>query len=384
MYSPADRYISICWERAFGRASPRNSVPVSEIFGFIRELREFVGTPELFTRNELELLRKMSQRRPGLQLKKTEAQKFLLQLVGAKSIELFLKERARLTVTSLRRLVENYPKNSDFRDHRAKTDIEFAPKIEEDARDDTWLGKWWRSDQLAKLTQREDTTKFRDLFTSLRDAFPRKETKSEQKEPKIEKLYENFEPKLRKEADFFRSGVKPEKPTYETRQPPTRQTFSSSFEHQKIKELEELCRRYERELENARITQDQSRSVDNLRNLLREQENVIRNLKMRARYGEPYRNFFGDLPIIKQIGRLRQGTNGLKLELVVDVVTVVFSVIILLNLLKLVYYVMLTITTRKSGSIYEFSDEETISFSWIQQIPWLEYKVYQVQDWWDS
>lgn len=383
MYSAADQYISICWERVFGRSSPRNSVPVSEIFSFIRELGEFVGTPELFTRNELELLRKMSQRRPGLQLKKSEAQKFLLQLVGAKSMDLFLKERARLTVTSLRRLVENYPKNVDLRDHIAKNDIDLAPKMEDDSRDDTWLGKWWRSDQLAKFAQREDTTKFRDLFTSLRDAFPRKETKNEQNEPKNDKIYENFAPKLRAESEFSRYGVKPEKSTYETRQP-TRHIFSGSFEHQKIKELEEMCTKYERELDNARITRDQSRSVENLRNLLREQDNVIQNLKMRARYGETHQNPLESLPIIKQIGRLQQGTSGLKLELVVDIVTVVFTVIILLNLLKLVYYVLLTITTRKSDSIYDFSDEEPISFSWIQQIPWLEYKLYQVQDWWDS
>lgn len=393
MYSPEDQYISICWQRAFGRSTGRDSVAVTQIPLLIRELKEFVGTPDLFTKSELNILQSMANKRPSLRLKKLEVQRFLLQLVGAKSMESFLKDRARLGVGALRKLVDNYPVDVDLRDRETRPSIkqeESAMKREELPReDDTWLGRWWRSDLLSKIpsfrasesgSSTSNNLGRRDMFSSIRDAFPGAPEPHIKKEP-----YESrteHETRRRHDNSTYR---------------PTR-TAPGSFQEpntlqDRIRELELLCKKYERELEASKYSRSdlqQERLMANLKDLLREQESVIRSLKSRIdSQNIDTSGVVGSMPFIKQWSRImsRKTTDLSIREVVLEIISVVLTFFVAVNLLKLVYYSVLTIVTRSKPSNFYFDisdDETTISFSWLRQIPWLEYKLYQIQDWWEG
>lgn len=381
---------------------------MNEIFPLIRELEDFIGSPgKLFNKNEISILQKMADKRPQLRLKILEAEKFLLQLVGFGTMENFLTARARTDIGALRRLVNNYPRES-YRRSRPSTAIpvrngslesgpsdrrirysfrdilsdplrdplrvpskdplrENAPTstfstlpgnpgslsgnpdrlsgVPED--DSSWFGNWWKVGAKSKARESERKYEIPDEKASV--------------PPFVKKEFENTPVDLRSSSSQFFGA-------YDTKQ------------QDRIRELEQLCRKYESELAQRRSSEEVEKITKKLKDTLYEQDKVIHELRNQVDSGEDPK-FLWRLPGIKQYLRYQspgQRTYGV---LVVESLALMLMFVLLANILKLIYYAILTLATKKSSF---YSDDDSISFSWIQQIPWIEYKLYQIQDWLDG
>lgn len=395
MYSPTDRYIEICWRAAYGS---RDSIYISEIHSFLRELQDFVGASSLFTKNEVGLLRNMAEKRPLLQMRKSEAEAFLLKLANFSSMEELLRVRSRTNSSLLRRLVDNYP-NQPRPEPRTSVEAETA-------RDDTsWFGSWWKygKREPERLVERktenvpserpERTSLFRNPLGA-RDAYLRTPDVFSSRNMKIEP--EPYRPKdlfskIKIEPEPYRSDIFRRQRTENSFVP--RDLFNNSSmpgayddsarQEERILELERLCLKYRQELEDMKANSgyEQLRTVRQLRDTLAEQERHIRDLRMQLQLGDRP-SLVWKIPFVQQYLRYQNGQSRTWASAIVECVTLVLTFVLLINLLKLVYYTALTVAGLKMIEPLEiFEDDAEIAFSWLQQIPWLEYKVYQVEQW---
>lgn len=389
MYSPFDQYLTICWQRAFGKSNKRDSIYVTEVFALIRELEDFIGAPGLFGKDELAILKGMAEKRPLLLLRRLETENFILQLVNFDSMENFLRSRARTSLNALRRLVDNYPKDHGKHEPISKRPtISIESSIPQD--DTTWFGNWWRSYNYTKdhPSQVSESTDFT--------------TRRFSRDTKAEKPYLSGYDAMRQASNHFRADTKN---TYDpgkhsnninsrysgTTIPGSFNDFTTTNNEDRIRELELLCKRYETELQSRRsVSSDvqQEKLILKLQEALHEQDRLVKELKTKLDFGDSKSsNVVRSLPFIKQylmFSRLKQDRMSIRIVFV-DCLALLLSFALIVNLLKLLYYSFLTLGTRISLSngkyIEDIDDETIITFSWLQQLPWLEYKIYQLQDW---
>lgn len=416
MPTVVDQYLKICWQKAFGESSGQDFIYVNEIFALIRELEDFIGSPgKLFNKNEISILQKMADKRPQLRLKILEAEKFLLQLVGFDTMENFLTARARTDIGALRRLVNNYPRGGPYKRSRPSTaipirnrspesglsarrtrysyrdllsdplQVPFRVPLKDPLREDaptkssstlpgnlgslsgnpgslsghpgrlsgvpedesSWFGNWWKVGSKSKVKESERKYDIPDEIEPIR--------------PFVKKEFANTPVDLRNTSTQFPGAN-------DTRQ------------QDRIRELELLCRKYESELAQRRSSEAVEKLTKKLKDTLYEQDKVIHELRNQVDCGaDP--NFLWRLPGIKQYLRYQSPDQRTYGVLIVESLALMLMFVLLANILKLIYYTKLTLETKKSSF---YSDDDSISFSWIQQIPWIEYKLYQLQDWLDG
>lgn len=377
MYSPVDKYLAICWARAFG-GNGRDSIYVTEVFVLIRELEEFIGAPGLFRKEELAILKGMAERRPLLKLKRLECQKFFLQLVGFDSMEKLLQVRTRTSISALRRLVENYPENVELVDSNLRNVLVKAEtSVPND--DSTWFGKWWKFDTFTrKQPARDDkTSKFQPTETE-NDAFHTSGYPGTRGTLGIKKE----EPQSSKYTDLFNK--------YSNKLPGTNRNISTNSKDRRQQELEELRQKNERYLESRKVSTGQlERLIRELKEALSERDQLIEDLRTRLKFSNGQQvETDGKLLLFRKLhhmltGQRRDATSFISSA--VDLLTLLLTFVVVMNLVKLVYYSFLSVNTRilspNSNYYYDSDDETIIAFSWLQQLPWLEYKLYQIQDW---
>lgn len=126
----------------------------------------------------------------------------------------------------------------------------------------------------------------------------------------------------------------------------------------KVAHLERLCLLYEEKLGKTG-----PEKLDGFKKALDEQDKLIKELqKLRL----PRENWLVQMPFVKQY--LHSGSREYP-GVIADIVALFFAFLIIQNLLKFVYYVTL------------WNSPSNISFSWIQQVPWLEYWIYSLNEW---
>lgn len=85
-------------------------------------------------------------------------------------------------------------------------------------------------------------------------------------------------------------------------------------------------------------------------------------------------------PILRRVERIFRASKGTALAFGVDCLALILAFVLLMSLLQLVFYVVFTPQQRNT----EFYSDEEAEGSWLQWSPWLEYKVYQVLDYFDT
>ena len=221
--------------------------------------------------------------------------------------------------------------------------------------DHSWFGNWWRSGfKRNRANQsRDDKPHEKDIHNG---TFIKRE--------------DHIRPKEEKDELMHLPGA------YDSKQ------------QERIRELELLCNKYEREqalhktreLALHRTNEDIEKLAQKLKDTLYEQDKVIQDLRNQVDFGKDP-NFLWRLPFVKQYLRFQASEKRTTGVLIVECLSLMLTFILLVNFLKLIYYTLLTQRTKQNSF---YSDDETMSFSWIQQIPWIEYKVYQIQDWIDG
>lgn len=125
----------------------------------------------------------------------------------------------------------------------------------------------------------------------------------------------------------------------------------------KVAHLERLCLLYEEKLGKTG-----TEKLDGFKKALDEQDKLIKELQKERL---PKKNWLVQMPFVKQF--LHSGSREYP-GVIADVVALFLAFLIIQNILKLVYYVML------------WNSPSNISYSWIQQMPWLEYWIYSLNE----
>lgn len=369
-----DRLISICWSKCFSGGGSSGFLTAAEIRYFIAEIERFLGLDHLLTTQESELLRQLIATNQHMRLYREEAAQFLLRLVGCLAMQDFLLARSKLTERDLDRLVDAYPLdrgarlNNDayrdlFRDPTRDRSVgtstvppvktepnEYTQKFKGPVEDSTWF-------QRVKNTTISFMPKsFRDLTIYGKD----------------DNLVDPFYSKKFSEP---LSDIKKEEPT-SIRDRYGRSTRSNGRQQDEIRYLELDRERYEAEFGNSNT----SRRLEELMRAIEDQNVIIDRLERRNRLN--YAPSDGRFTFLSRL--LRKTDIGLfSYPNMFLTIFVVFALaVLMLNVLKLVYFLLIMVyQNRQYVPFEEPYDDVVISFSWIQEIPWLEYAVYQFQEW---
>lgn len=370
MIQPAtERFILICWYNALQTfANGRDFLYVTDIFELLREMNSFLGVKSVLLPNELALLQSMAKDRPHLRLMRNEVSDFLLRLVQFDSMETFLLQRTHTTIGELTKLVDNYPqrkyekievadrtrlravKKTEFEDTRAHRSI-FQPRTLSSAKDLTgdltgWFRKW--------------------------RAGGSKETQSAAHRSEI----------IPDTKPYVKSSVSDLKDYTSTLDKKTYSSSSSSYQERKIQELERLCLEYERQL--SRNSTSESK-LKELAAALEQQDKLIAHLERKFEHKKTLA-VTSKLPLWERFYTL--WTDQKEKSTVGAWVLAIFSLMLvfitLTSCLKLVYYIGLYVLLTPPTSydyIYDSEVEQIPSFALLLEFPWLEYKIYQVAEW---
>lgn len=378
MILQVDRLISICWEKTLTRlGSQKDFIYVTGVFDLIHEIEEFIGATKIFTDLELSLLRRMAQDKPVLRLYKQEVLGFLLRLVHFSSFEKFLQERAKTSPRDLSRLVENYtlyhkkhdtePLELKYNFQRAKVLSAIEPKIEPET---TRFGRWFGG-------KTNDTfyRKFPEPVRAEPSEVPFEDPMfSRNQQRKITELEESFRT-LQTYTTSLENRLK-------MRSNDSQLEAKILAQEKKIQQLELMCDRYEREF--SKTNGYQRRTLSDLGYEFKAQHGLLTKLKRKFVWPTKakVKSYIWTLPFINWMYDKYQNEYKNFGMWVINAIALALVFVLVMNGVKLLYYVVLLITkivnlwsTRK--------DEEPIAYSWVQQTPWLEYWLYRLNDFWE-
>ncbi|KAK6460904.1 hypothetical protein DFJ63DRAFT_320332 [Scheffersomyces coipomensis] len=163
-----------------------------------------------------------------------------------------------------------------------------------------------------------------------------------------------------------------------------------------IKDLQLLCEEYRQEISDLKQAQTLKQPmIDELIKNVTKQDSLIHQLQQKLQLDQKsssspqINSFLLNLPFIKQyyfLLKYKQDHKNWGL-IMINILTLILSMIILLNGLQFVLYVTLWIfTTRVNPSAYVYDDygdsvfSLTSTFEWWKEIEWLEYLVYNLED----
>lgn len=386
MSSEYDRLISICWRNCTDNAT----LTGGEIRHFISEIQTFLGIDHLLDVQETELLRKLIVCNPKLQLHREEAVQFLLRLAACSSMEQLLA-RSKLSISDIDRIVNDYP--------RRGTQIETKPQYR-DLFQNTHYSKAYRSGSdysraytpsdanVALGTKAYESRKaYTDSAAShLADTTPEGDHTLYQR---IKNTTLSFFPSsLRGNADSSRKEYAPRADVKVEEEYLPRSFYSSSSDvtalKEKILKLERQCQRYEAD----RLDRTSGTRVQDLKKAISDQDAVIDRLeqKIRLKYPsterQPWRLPSFVLSYAPKLENIPFSSSLLSNPFMNMAFLIVVAVLIL-NVLKLIFFIaLLILQNRPQLHIDDYYDDVvTINFSWLQEFPWLEYKVYQFKEW---
>lgn len=428
MSSAYERLISICWRNC----CDSNTLTVAEIRSFVTEIELFLGVGHLLQPRESDLLRQLIARNPRMELRQEEAEVFLLRLVGCDSMDQLLLTRFKYSLLDVTRLVEAYPaarSTSTGRNFGSSTGRDFGSstrqyrELNETHFNNVLLkpiGTYEllqdRSSRLTSDTSNalaaekppayngpvEDSTWYQRIKNSTLSFLPRSlHDNSKSKALGYSSALhsdDNNRPFLKKEEQ--------DPVSYSERSVGHRSSPSSgsAFFPERTWRSENKFRQYE-----ASSNQDDISSIRlaELKKVLADQEALISRLEkekgvptrkrhLASRFSSPVHSItnllgsFRSIGTFGSFGSLRpsgsygpSGTYGFKSTLL-NLFALFLLAVLALNILKLFYFIVVLYfqNWQPTSDIDDtFEDDVSITFSWIQELPWLEYKIYEFKEW---
>lgn len=428
-----DQIIDICWEKT---TSGSLSISIDQILSIIQELERLLSTRSLFKSDEIQMLKQMSLR-PTSQLQKEELSGFLAKLAQAPDLETLFLERSRLNRFQLLRIVDDYKLNNRFRqdirkplssynfrntfskfelpkllDFTQKMPSRVPPPVRT-SRPASAISALNPSRPISRtpISPPVSPPRFSDygykersrngLQSDENDGLSQKvksqKYKIEELDRKISDL-ERYSDSLERQLGNKMGNLKDGRIVREL-------ISKNSAQDRTIKNLETLCERYEQDLKQvAKQEEVNQRLIQLLNGNLKKQDQLAETLKSKLELNQPEEKelkiFLRKLPFVKQYYMFfKYGNDYRNIGLfLVNIFTLVLSATVLLNVIKFIYFMLIPM---KSGAIfdqttleyiYENNDdlrysilsdysEGRISVAWWKQIEWLEYLVYQINDW---
>lgn len=387
-----DRLISICWNNC----SSSNTLSVSSVQTFISEIENFLNISHLLEPQETALLQRLIAKNPLMQLHRDEASDFLLRLVDVSSMDQ-LFSRSNVSVSDVMRLVDVYPRDRASYGIRSDKGYNDVFKKENPYNSSDF---YKRSDFSVRNGNRE--APLRDVRDSVVDTHSPKSLVEDStwyqriKNSTISFLPGSFlgnHPNIPSEQKSSQSYV--ETKPYIKRDEPivsNRNVDTTSCEivslREKIRMLEEKLMRYETQYRSTGWST--SSQAEEMKKAIAEHDSHIDRLEQNKYNRIRGRNTgLGE----RSRSRLTSFVTALRNKRfsslwfsnpIMNLVALFLLSIVILNLLKFFYFLALVLYYNRPLSDYIddfYEDDVKITISWIQEIPWLEYAIYQFKEW---
>lgn len=431
---PIDKLVDICWSRTIETSTSKDFIYISQAFGLISQLQDLVCSKELLTTNEKQLLHKMSSDKPLLKLFKHELVSFILRLVKFTDMEKFLMERGSISLYDINKAVSGNSKpfrkplspynmkinnsKSPARPISTSTPMTYnlrpeskqtisppqSPVMMRPRSYDRKEINGLRSSVLMKEHQINDRE---NQYSSVADENNQLSSTNRMQLRKIQTLEIDIN-NLKKYVETLEYQLKRQsvnKPSTLTDRNIMKELVDKNTENEKIiQHLESLCERHQKDLTKYKTNDHKYEPIiQKLVLEMNKQDELVEKLKLKLNLNDSpsdnleLKTFLKKLPFIKQYYlyyKYQQDQKNFG-TLFINMATLCLTSVILLNILKFVFYIMISLfdmnRTTSANNLQEyiyddyglnnwFSSNEA-TFIWWKEIEWLEYAVYSISDW---
>lgn len=431
---PIDKLIDICWSKTIEASTPKDFIYISQAFGLISLLQDLVCSKDLLTTNEKQLLNKMSSDKPLLKLFKHELVPFILRLVKFTDMENFLVERGGISSYEISKAVNRNSKpfrkplspynmklnngKSPARPISTSTPMTYnlrpdskqvisPPQSPVLMRPRPYERKEINGLRSSVLMKEQQINDRENQYSTVADENNQLSSTNRMQQRKIQSLEIDIN-NLRKYAETLeyqleRQNVK--KPNVFKDRNIMKELVNKNTENEKIiQHLESLCEKHQKALTRYKSNDQKYEPI--IQKLIMEmnrQDELVEKLKVKLKLNESpshnweFKTFLKKLPFIKQYYlyyKYQQDQKNFGI-LFINIATLCLTSVILLNILKFVFFLMIYLfdmnrsTSANSLQEYVYDDyglnnwfrSNEATFVWWKEIEWLEYSVYSISDW---
>lgn len=389
MSSTLDGFITQCWNKV---SQSKDFIYIWQVTNLIEEFETRLGTKDILKQAEKNLLNEMIQDKPSLKLYKLELNDFILKLVQQNDMMKFLSERSGISRANLTSLMNN-PSHSRIPLTPSKQHINsnVGVNIDTSTPIKSTTPNVLRNHPLESLKERQinqrddQITLITKENNELRDSNHQHmaEIRHLQSSNATLKSYiESIERELKYANELNNSA-----PNKTNQNAIIKDLVSQCNERDKtIKVLENMCEQYQKEFTKLK----ENPVIDNMTRNVAEQNKLIDSLKQKLKLSENSDNldsFLTKLPILKQyvmFYRYKEQNKNIGMVLL-NGITILITFLGFLTFIRVFYFMLLGMSSRSNDPLaYIYDDEpweDKISVIWWKEIRWLEYLVYQLEDW---
>lgn len=388
MSSTLEGFITQCWTKI---SQSKDFIYVWQVSKLIEEIESRLGTKDILKQAEKNLLNEMIQDKPTLKLYKLELNDFILKLVQQSDMMKFLAERSGISRSNLTSLMSNPSQtriplspNKQYINSNIGTTIHTSTPIKQQ---ETSTPRSQRMESLKErqINQRDDQI---SLITKenneLRDTTQQQMSQIRHLQGSnstLKSYIESMERELK-----YANELNSSNPNKSKQEMIIKDLINQCNERDKtIKLLENMCEQYQNEFTKLK----DNPVISNLTKNITEQNMLIDSLKSKLKLSDQTKNlqsFLVKLPLLKQyvmFYRYKEQNKNLGM-VVLNGITLLITFLGFLTFVRVFYFMLLGLSSGDDSLAYIYGDEpwdDTVNIVWWKEIQWLEYFVYQIQDW---
>lgn len=419
-------FIEKSWQR-FSTGTKNDFIYISQIMDMINVMSEDLDCKSLLKPEEVKLLTTMINEKPLLRLYKNEVTDFLKRLVNYTSMTKFFIDRVGISQFNLQLLLETNtttntttntstkkpsfnkpysPYNLQNKQMSKSNDILNTSTPTKHFDDTLYPTRPYRLAGVdSGIALREKYINERDDHISLisRENIQLHTTSKEQKQA-IQRLQRDYD-SLKQYVDALELKLDsiPSKGT--NRLSLAERNMIKDLLNQintkdrTVQSLEQLCQQYQVEFQKLQ----NSPMINNLSQSLKRQDELISALKTKLklnegpRKDEEVKQFLLRLPFLKQYYmyfKYKQENKNFG-TIILNVLTLILSTLLITSIIRIVYFVLLFMFNSYGSKLSPFSSYiydndtnwdkgEVVGITWWKEIEWLEYFMYNLEDWFNQ
>ncbi|CAH6721859.1 hypothetical protein CLIB1444_07S04060 [[Candida] jaroonii] len=388
-----DELFTKSWSKISNGSKSNEFIYASQFTDLMEEVQTTISSGNLLNESEVKFLKEMINNKPLLKLYKSELSTFLLKMVGYSSLTKFITDRAGISLFNLKLILSNpsntrslrrdIPTGSETKPHSARRfepDVTSTPVINRAKSHEGEYNSILLKEK--QIIQRDNeisvmATENKVLQTELSE----KNSKIRELENKYRELssyIETLEMKFDNKSDLSSNSDRLI----------IRDLVSRCNDRDKtIKHLQTVIEDYENQVH----VNESNPIITKLTNSIKIQQQLIDALTEKLNLKDSSKeltSFVTKLPFLKQFymyfNYQRQHKNmGM---IFMNVLTLFLSSIVMMTGLRIVFLMVLYVLSGETRFEYVLQDEDydKISINWWQEFEWLEYLMYNLNDWLDG
>lgn len=382
------------WSKISNGSKGNEFIYASQFKDLMEEVQTTINSGSLLNDSEVKFLKEMINNKPLLKLYKNELSTFLLKMVGYPTLVKFITDRAGISQFNLKLILSN-PSNSrpltrTLPTPRPITRPNSTQKFEPDITSTPVFGRSSSHDgdfNSILLKEKQIIQRDKELLVMAKEN-KLLQTEVSEKNSRIRDLESKYR-ELNSYIEVLEMKTN------------SKNDISSNSDRLIIKDLVSRCNDRDKTIKHLQsviedyenqVTMNESNPIiSNLTNSIKVQQQLIDGLTEKLNLKETPKElnkFVTKLPFLKQFyiyfNYQRQHKNlGM---IFINMVTLVLTSIIIMTGLRILFLIVLYVFSGESKFEYIYHDEDydKISINWWQEFEWLEYFMYNINDWLDG